>query len=211
MAFVAVFVVAAALMPSAYAQSSDAVMDTELRNVSNSIRDIQASLGRINASLTSQERTQIMLDAANKLSGLRARLAAIEGEDVFDLLPAITRFISSVSGVNVPQESVRLKLIEEYDRLKVLASGNILSPGNTGLAVTLLQSTLKQDGSIYPEGLVTGFYGPMTERAVMRFQTQYGLPATGIVDRPTLERLVAIYGKTAAAGEIAGFRTRIGL
>ena len=45
-----------------------------------------------------------------------------------------------------------------------------------------LQNILKTDPSIYPQGLVTGFFGPMTENAVKRLQARYGLPQTGIVN-----------------------------
>ena len=44
--------------------------------------------------------------------------------------------------------------------------------------VTMLQRFLRQDPRLYPEGLVTGYFGPATERAVQRFQMRHG-----IVDR----------------------------
>ena len=39
-----------------------------------------------------------------------------------------------------------------------------------------LQEFLRsQDNEIYPEGLVTGYFGSMTKRAVVRFQLEYGV------------------------------------
>lgn len=48
-----------------------------------------------------------------------------------------------------------------------------------------LQRILSTNPSVYPDGLVTGYFGPITEAAIKRLQVQYGLPATGIVDEAT--------------------------
>ncbi len=45
---------------------------------------------------------------------------------------------------------------------------------------------------------VDGIYGPMTTDAVKRFQTRYGLPPTGVMDRDTYYRLVDIYNSLLA-------------
>ena len=48
--------------------------------------------------------------------------------------------------------------------------------------VRCLQSFLKAQGmSIYPEGLITGFFGTLTKNAVIKFQAKYQIPATGFV------------------------------
>src|SRR3989344_6823903 len=41
---------------------------------------------------------------------------------------------------------------------------------NTNGEVTKLQQFLKSQSNVYPEGLVTGFFGALTEQAVQRFQ-----------------------------------------
>jgi len=47
--------------------------------------------------------------------------------------------------------------------------------------VTALQNFLKLQGSeIYPEGIVSGYFGALTQKAVQRFQEKYGLAAPGI-------------------------------
>jgi hypothetical protein len=51
--------------------------------------------------------------------------------------------------------------------------------GSSGKSVTALQQFLAQDSTIYPEGLVTGFFGPATERAIGRFQQKYGIAGAG--------------------------------
>jgi peptidoglycan hydrolase-like protein with peptidoglycan-binding domain len=46
------------------------------------------------------------------------------------------------------------------------------SIGSRGDDVKLLQEILSKDG-VYPEGLITGFFGNLTRRAVIRFQEKY--------------------------------------
>ena len=51
-----------------------------------------------------------------------------------------------------------------------------LTPGSKGNDVTALQNFLKSQGAdIYPEGLVTGFYGNLTKAAVAKFQMKHGI------------------------------------
>jgi peptidoglycan hydrolase-like protein with peptidoglycan-binding domain len=54
-----------------------------------------------------------------------------------------------------------------------------LSRGSTGTEVVSLQTFLRQYRDLYPEGLVTGMYGPATERAVKRFQEKYKIAYVG--------------------------------
>lgn len=55
----------------------------------------------------------------------------------------------------------------------------VLRRGSRGPRVSALQEFLKKDPVLYPEGLVTGFFGPATERAVQRFQKKYGIVSSG--------------------------------
>lgn len=54
-----------------------------------------------------------------------------------------------------------------------------LQVGSTGEDVTLLQEFLAQDPDVYPEGLVTGYFGPLTEAAVQRFQEKNNIVSSG--------------------------------
>lgn len=54
-----------------------------------------------------------------------------------------------------------------------------LVPGARGQAVTDLQTALKSDTALYPEGIVSGFYGALTTKAVQRFQAKYGIASAG--------------------------------
>lgn len=57
--------------------------------------------------------------------------------------------------------------------------GGNLGVGSEGEDVTRLQQFLSKDKSIYPQGLVTGYFGPATEDAVQRWQAAHNVVATG--------------------------------
>ena len=66
-----------------------------------------------------------------------------------------------------------------------------LDPGMTNADVTTLQTFLAQDPTLYPQGLVTGFYGVLTTAAVSNFQARNGIASVGRVGPITLAALNA--------------------
>lgn len=74
-----------------------------------------------------------------------------------------------------------------------------LARGANGPTVTLLQEKLKTDPALYPEGLVTGFFGPKTEAALKRFQERYLLSPSGILDEATRNKANEIFAETPLA------------
>lgn len=64
-----------------------------------------------------------------------------------------------------------------------------INSGETSANVTNLQIFLAANPSIYPEGKVTGYFGPLTQAAVSRFQAQYGLDQVGRVGPLTLAKI----------------------
>lgn len=70
-----------------------------------------------------------------------------------------------------------------------------LSRGATGEAVAHLQEFLAHQGS-YPEALITGYYGSLTQAAVARFQRAYGItPAVGYLGPKTRHTIQSVLGK----------------
>ncbi|MCL5733450.1 MAG: carboxypeptidase regulatory-like domain-containing protein [Patescibacteria group bacterium] len=52
--------------------------------------------------------------------------------------------------------------------------------GMSGAEVKSLQELLAQDKSIYPQGIISGYFGALTQKAVERFQEKYGIAHPGI-------------------------------
>jgi len=50
---------------------------------------------------------------------------------------------------------------------------------NVAAEVSMVQRFLAQDPTLYPEGEVTGYFGPATERAIQRFQVKHGIVVAG--------------------------------
>lgn len=72
-----------------------------------------------------------------------------------------------------------------------------INPGARSDEVMKLQELLAQDPTIYPDGTVSGFYGPKTTAAVKKFQAKYGLPTVGRVGPATLAKLNDVFGPKA--------------
>ncbi|MCX6761102.1 MAG: peptidoglycan-binding protein [Candidatus Nealsonbacteria bacterium] len=66
---------------------------------------------------------------------------------------------------------------------------NQLRLGMTGEDVKLLQEILATDPDIYPEGLITGRFGKLTEKAVKKFQQKACLDQFGNVGPKTLSKI----------------------
>ena len=64
-----------------------------------------------------------------------------------------------------------------------------LQEGMQGEDVESLQELLATDPEVYPEGLVTGYFGPLTKAAVKRFQKKAGIEQAGRVGPQTLVRV----------------------
>ena len=64
-----------------------------------------------------------------------------------------------------------------------------LTRGTSGDDVRKLQEFLATDKEVYPDGLITGFFGPLTEVAVKKWQKKHGIEALGIVGPQTRAKL----------------------
>lgn len=93
------------------------------------------------------------------------------------------------------QDKTQAKIIATPPVVKktpIYTFSKVLSPGDRNKQVEHLQVILASESSIYPKGLITGYFGPLTEGAVKNFQNQYKLTATGVADRVTLKKLEQI-------------------
>lgn len=96
----------------------------------------------------------------------------------------------------IKQKEVKEETKEVKETLKLL---RYLQRGMTGEDVELLQEILSTDSEIYPEGLVTGFFGPLTEKAVKRFQKKAAIEQVGVVGPKTTSKLNEILAEGAGS------------
>ena len=64
-----------------------------------------------------------------------------------------------------------------------------LQRGARGDAVAQLQEFLSSLPGIYPAGIISGYFGPLTEDAIKRLQDQHGIESVGIVGPKTRAKL----------------------
>lgn len=84
-------------------------------------------------------------------------------------------------------------------------SGYNLSIGSSGEKVRQLQEQLQRISQAYPaipSITADGIYGNRTKEAVAKFQSVFGLPATGVVDYPTWYRISDIYVAVSRIAEL---------
>ena len=70
----------------------------------------------------------------------------------------------------------------------------ILKQGQKNNAVYLLQIVLYKEG-YYPEGLITGFFGLLTQKAVKNFQQSNNLPVTGSIEKASFSKINSLMNK----------------
>lgn len=83
--------------------------------------------------------------------------------------------------------------------------GYNLENGSTGSKVRQLQEQINVIAGAYPaipKLTADGIYGPATAAAVSKFQSVFGLPATGIVDYPTWFKISEIYVGVSRIAEL---------
>lgn len=91
---------------------------------------------------------------------------------------------------NTPRTSQQSPSSSEIARPKFTKN---LKKGMRNIAVSQLQAALAQDPQVYPEGIISGYFGKSTEQAVKRFQKKHGIEQTGTVGPKTLQKLNEIF------------------
>lgn len=114
-------------------------------------------------------------------------------ELIQSLQQQITNLKSQIEVLNNQLESLRQAKGEVKDTTKgikeTLGLIRQLRIGMTGEDISLLQQILATDSEIYPEGLITGYFGPLTEKAVKKFQKVANFEQVGMVGPKTLSKV----------------------
>lgn len=100
---------------------------------------------------------------------------------------------AQIEALSVQIESLRKAKGEVKETAKeikaILQIAKQLDRGMRNEDITLLQEVLATDPDIYPEGLITGYFGPLTEKAVKKFQKVAGIEQVGRVGPITLAKI----------------------
>lgn len=111
------------------------------------------ALGMVAPSFAMAQSGTTTPDAA-RVAELRTQIAA--------LLAQITELQARIA--DLKKQTVQVQL-------EIASTTNV---GSQGDQVKLLQLYLAQDPTLYPEGLVTGYFGAKTQKALERYEAKYG-------------------------------------
>jgi len=111
---------------------------------------------------------------------------------------AIKLFEDEITAAEQKISALKAKLSGTEISAAGLGLTKTLQRGSSGEEVRKLQEFLAKDKKIYPEGLATGFFGKLTEKAVMRFQEKNGIEPVGVVGPKTRAKINEISSGGAA-------------
>lgn len=94
-----------------------------------------------------------------------------------------------LAALKTAQQNVQTSQTSVSETVQLLRS---LRSGMSGDDVKALQALLASENNIYPEGLITGYFGPATARAVKRFQAKHGIEQIGNVGPKTLKKIAEL-------------------
>jgi peptidoglycan hydrolase-like protein with peptidoglycan-binding domain len=109
---------------------------------------------------------------------------------IAELEAQIKNLQSQVEALRAARGAVQQSVTDLQGTLKLLAN---LREGMTGDQVILLQTLLSAESDIYPEGIISGYYGRLTSNAVRKFQAKYSIEQVGVVGPKTRAKLNALY------------------
>jgi peptidoglycan hydrolase-like protein with peptidoglycan-binding domain len=146
---------------------------------------------------------------------VHAELTTSQVNSVISLLQAFGADQNVVDNVRIsliggtPTTTTSVTTTSEFSCMQVDLKYNLylgINDNKVDGDVTKLQKFLTQDTDIYPAGLITGYFGPMTERAVQKWQAENkivssGAPDTtgyGVVGPKTRDKISGVCKKTSA-------------
>ncbi|MDO8600362.1 MAG: Ser-Thr-rich GPI-anchored membrane family protein [bacterium] len=125
----------------------------------------------------------------SKIKNLESELQSYQSRiEQLKSKPQTARDTREIKSLEAEVEYVQAKLeeIKTGPRLNIARS---LKRGSSGEGVKQLQDFLKQFPDVYPQGFVTGNFGPLTDAAVKKLQKKFGLEIVGVVGPKTREKI----------------------
>ena len=116
-----------------------------------------------------------------------AFLAVVFAPSAHAQAATLEEMLAQIQTLMAQIQALQKQLAEVRGEVQLLREG--LHEGMTSDDVTKVQKLLATDPTLYPEGKVTGYFGPLTKNAIMRFELRHGLQVTGEVSSSTRELL----------------------
>ncbi len=101
---------------------------------------------------------------------------------------SVTVMLERIKTLTAQLEELKKQLATVRGEVKATLKDGI-PEGTNSEDIKKIQELLATDPTIYPEGKVTGYYGPLTKEALRRFQKRHKLEVTGSVDTDTRDLL----------------------
>jgi len=137
----------------------------------------------------------ILTQAVSSTSTIEELIASFQ-EQINKLRTQITELNTQLEALRQAQSEVKETVKEAKGTLQIIKQ---LSIGMTGEEVKQLQEILATDPDVYPEGLITGYFGRLTEKAVKKFQKKVCLEEVGLVGPKTLWKINELLTEGAGA------------
>ncbi len=125
----------------------------------------------------------------------------------FLLVPSARAEVTNTAS-QLEQITALLAQLQELQKQLSVLQGQVQEVLKAGIVegtsdddVKKIQELLSTDPAIYPEGKVTGFFGPLTREALKRFQVRHELEVTGVLDENT-RKLMEEYLAERSSGKI---------
>ncbi|MDO8490257.1 MAG: peptidoglycan-binding protein, partial [bacterium] len=126
----------------------------------------------------------------------------------------VAELMQQIAALQVQIEELKADLANTKQEVAIIKEElritKTLRRGMTDEEVKKLQEFLSMMPEIYPEGLVTGYFGPLTEKAVKKWQEGNGIESVGIVGpktRAKLSEVTSINSSGAASSAISAVPT----
>jgi hypothetical protein len=115
---------------------------------------------------------------------------------LFMIFPSVgyAHLLSQIQTLMSQIDELQKKMGQAQTELRTLLKDN-LKEGMTDEDIKKVQELLATDPDIYPRGLVTGYFGPLTKDALSRFQKKFNLKVTGEIDEETRTYLEEFLGE----------------
>ncbi len=105
----------------------------------------------------------------------------VKADDDVSLSQLVELFISLgfIPAEKAAQARAAVTQASTADSCNTVTLTRNLALGSKGADVSKLQTYLAKDASLYPEGLITAYFGKATQEAVQRFQRKYKIVSSG--------------------------------